>query len=213
MILKSFLNHYIVTYSKEMSKMGEKENTQLLLKVRSSLQQRLEDLKTEINDLEAAIQKIDESIVKQGFRRLSIDPSRDTVVSKSIENSTESSSVDEQMQSSIKSKNGTTLGVVVIQENVLRFQPSREFNFEVEIPPFQSFFIDRVLENMRNMDQERAENNEIDLDEILTYEVSVADGLIKSIEISNFRDERRLSEIRSSLRWTLDKMYDKIIEE
>ena len=193
--------------------MGEKENTQLLLEVRNSLQERLEGLKTEINDLETAIKKIDEFIVKQGFRRLSIDTSRKRVVSEGVENSLEASSLDEQMQSSIKSKNGTTLGIVVIQENILRFQPSREFNFDVEMPPFQSFFIDRVLENMRNMDQERAENSEIELDEILTYEVSIDKGLIKSIEISNFRDERRLSEIRSSLRWTLDKMYDKIIEE
>ncbi len=213
MILKSFLNHYIVNYSKKMSKMGEKENTQHLLEVRSRLQERLEALKTEITDLEAAIEKIDEFIVKQGFRRLSIDPPRETVISEGVENSLEASSVDEQAQSSIKSKNGTTLGVVIVQENVLRFQPSREFNFEVEMPPFQSFFIDRVLENMRKMDQERAENSEIELDEILTYEVSEDRGLIKSIEISNFRDERRMSEIRSSLRWTLDKMYDKIIEE
>lgn len=213
MILKSFLNHYIVNYSKKMSKMAEKENTQHLLEVRSRLQERLEALKTEITDLEAAIEKIDEFIVKQGFRRLSIDPPRETVVSEGVENSLETFTVDEQAQSSIKSKNGTTLGVVVVQENVLRFQPSREFNFEVEMPPFQSFFIDRVLENMRKMDQERAENSEIELDEILTYEVSEDGGLIKSIEISNFRDERRMSEIRSSLRWTLDKMYDKIIEE
>ena len=193
--------------------MGEKENTQFLLEVRNGLQERLDSLKTEINDLEAAIKKIDEYIVKQGFRRLSIDPVRMTVVAEDNENSLVASPADGQMQSSIKSKNGTTLGVVVVQENVLHFQPSREFNFEVEVPPFQSFFIDRVLENMRKMDQERAENREIELDDILTYEVSEENGLIKAIKISNFRDDRRLSEIRSSLRWTLDKMFDKIIEE
>lgn len=192
--------------------MDEKENTQLLLEVRNSLKDRIEALKTEINDLDTAIKKIDEYIVKQGFRRLSIEPSMEQVVADGDENSLVASSDDEQMQSSIKSKNGTTLGHVIIKENAINFQPSSEFNFEVEMPPFQSFFIDRVLENMRRTDEERAENREIDLDETLSYEVSEENGLIKSIIIRNFRDDRRLSEIRSSLRWTLDKMYDKIIE-
>ena len=45
-----------------------------------------------------------------------------------------------------------------------------------------------------------------------TFGVGIIDdeGKIKSISILNYGGERRLREVNSSLRWTLDKMYDKV---
>jgi len=34
--------------------------------------------------------------------------------------------------------------------------------------------------------------------------------VLKGLRVSNYGGERRMREITSSLRWTLDKMYDKI---
>ncbi len=82
----------------------------------------------------------------------------------------------------------------------------------MDIPPFQSFLIERVLENMRKTDQERSTNGELDPDEILDYKVQDKDGKIILLTIQNYGGERRLREINSSLRWTLDKMYDKLTQ-
>ena len=74
----------------------------------------------------------------------------------------------------------------------------------------KSFFIDRVLENMKTTDKKRANDIGIDSEEILDYSIEITDGRITSLNIKNFGGERRLQEISSSLRWTFDKMYEKL---
>jgi hypothetical protein len=63
---------------------------------------------------------------------------------------------------------------------------------------------------MSSTDRERAANGEIDQSEILEYQVVEEDGVLGSLHVRNYGGERRLREINSSLRWTFDKMYDKI---
>lgn len=207
---KKFSHNILMTNPLEMNKMGEKEDTQLLLQIRTNLEEKIKTLETEITDCETAIKKIDDFIVKQGFRKLTLNSPQAQKSEDNLETSVEEPLKDQQLQTSIKSKNGTTLGVLVIEDNVLRFQPSKEFEFMVDTPPFQSFFIERVLANMRNVDEEQAAKGELEYQEVLSFEVSDENGVITSINISNILDDRRLREIRSSLRWTLDKMYDKL---
>ena len=113
---------------------------------------------------------------------------------------------------SITSKDGTILGTMNVEDHYITFIPSESFDFTLDIPPFQSFLIDRVLENMKKTDQERSGNGELDPGEILDYEVRDEGGKIVSLRIENYNGERRLREISSSLRWTFDKMYDKILQ-
>ena len=66
---------------------------------------------------------------------------------------------------------------------------------------------------MKSTDGERAANGEISAEEILDYTLNQEDTKIIDLVITNFGGERRLREINSSLRWTFDKMYDKIRQE
>ena len=111
--------------------------------------------------------------------------------------------------SSIQAKDGTILGRIQISENSFAFTPREEIIFNTSTPPFQSFLIDRVLANMKTTDETRAAKGEITPDQILSYKVEVDGEVIKSLIVSNYGGERRLREIQSSLRWSLDKMYDK----
>ena len=65
---------------------------------------------------------------------------------------------------------------------------------------------------MKKTDQERSTNGELDPGEILEYEIQEEDGKLTQLSIHNYGGERRLREINSSLRWTFDKMYDKITQ-
>ena len=58
----------------------------------------------------------------------------------------------------------------------------------------------------------RDRHGELDPSEILEYEVEEEEGRLSSLIIHNYGGERRLREINSSLRWTFDKMYDKITQ-
>ncbi|MFQ6053867.1 MAG: hypothetical protein ACE5OO_06555 [Candidatus Bathyarchaeia archaeon] len=171
--------------------MGQEEETRKLLNIRDGLEKRIERLQAEIEDLKRAVEGIDGLIVRRGFRK----PTPSTVEEGAI---------------SIKAKDGTLLGTLQVSEGEVLFTPRGDLAFETSIPPFQSFFIERVLENMRATDEGRASRGEIPPDEILSYEVSTEEGRLVGLSIQNYGGERRLREIRSSLRWTFDKMYEKL---
>jgi hypothetical protein len=195
--------------------MSNEQETKKLLGFRESMGQRILELEQEMKDLQKAMEEIDKLIVNTGFRTFT---TADTLVqNKPVKPQKESVSApipEAELEDlmNITSKDGTILGTVQVEEHTIVFTPAMPFDFTVDIPPFQSFLIDRVLENMRKTDQERSTNGELDPDEILEYSVEDQDGKISLLIIKNYGGERRLREINSSLRWTLDKMYDKLTQ-
>lgn len=183
--------------------MSSEDETKKLLKVREDLKRRMEKLQTEIQDLSLAIAEIDRTIVRRGFRR-------PTSPVKEEQPSPASEEDEEDGQSSVKSKNGVTLGYVLKVEDEITFEPVAGLSFTTDIPPFQSFFIERVLDNMRSADETRVEEGDIQPEKILSYDVDTEGERIVKIVVHNYGGERRLREIMSSLRWTFDKMYEKL---
>jgi len=180
---------------------GEDE-TRKLLKLREDLEMRIGRLQTEVEDLRKAVAEIDRHIVRQGFRQ----PVPATVRPKpSVEGDT-----DEEDQSSVKSKDGTILGTLRMDETEIVFEPRSDLVFVTSIPPFQSFFVERVLDNMKSTDEGRATSGEISADATLSYDVITDGERILQIVIRNYGGERRLREIQSSLRWAFEKMHEKL---
>jgi hypothetical protein len=180
---------------------GEDE-TRKLLSVREDLDGRIRRLEVEIGDLRKAIAEIDKSIVRQGFRQ----PVPPTAEANPVVEG-EGGGV-----MSVKSKDGTTLGHLQIEEEMITFNPVESLTFTVSIPPFQSFFLERVLGNMKATDEGKATGGEIIPGEVLSFEVTTEGERIVSIIIRNYGGERRLREIQSSLRWAFDKMYEKLTQ-
>lgn len=182
--------------------MSSEDETRKLLKLREDLEFRIGRLQTEVEDLRKAVAEIDKHIVRQGFRQ----PLPSTVRPKPlVEGDT-----DGEDQSSVKSKDGTILGTLRMDESEIVFEPRGDLVFVTSIPPFQSFFVERVLDNMKSTDEERAALGEISADVTLSYDVITDRERILQILIRNYGGERRLREIQSSLRWAFEKMHEKL---
>lgn len=191
-----------------------------LLKMRVDLEDRMEKLKIEIDDLKMAISELDKAIVMQGFRQPGQDstssfqamkmPAEKQSKKPTIEPLETVSAEQVNEGSSIQGKDGTILGRIQLTDATIIFTPRESLNFTISTPPFQSFLLDRVLTNMKTTDETRAANGEIAPEQILSFSIEADGEIIRGLTIRNFGSERRLREIQSSLRWSLDKMYDKI---
>ena len=181
--------------------MSKEQDTKRLLRFRETMEQRMAELEAEAADLRAAMDVIDKMIVSGGFRTPAVPVAAPQPVM-------QPESADDGM--SVTSKDGAVLGRMSVEGKDLIFEPQRDYEFRTDIPPFQSFLVERVLANMSSNDRERAANGEMDQSEILEYEVVEEDGVLRLLHVRNYGGERRLREINSSLRWTFDKMYDKI---
>ena len=203
--------------------MANENETKKLLGFKASLETRLREVEQEMFDIRTALEEINGLLVTTGFRTFST-PTTSTPVHvpkpepevPEPEDETPTTvppsppPSDDEM--SVTGKDGTQLGTIIVEENTLVFTPSEVFQFTTDIPPFQSFLLERVLDNMRRTDQERASNGELEPLEILEYTVETDGDRINKLTITNYGGERRLRELNSSLRWTLDKMYDKLRE-
>jgi hypothetical protein len=87
--------------------------------------------------------------------------------------------------------------------------PAEDKNFNVNTPPFTPFLVERVLAKMQEKDSELAKTGQLAPEEIFSYNIVREGDVIREITIKNF-DENRLRELKSSIRWTLEKMYEKM---
>jgi hypothetical protein len=87
--------------------------------------------------------------------------------------------------------------------------PAEDKTFDINTPPFTQFLVERVLTKMQERDNELIRNGQLDPDRIFSYNIVREGDVIREIVIRNV-DGDRLRELKSSIRWTLEKMHEKM---
>jgi hypothetical protein len=82
------------------------------------------------------------------------------------------------------------------------------------VPPFSSFFIERVLGEMRDKDENLRAEGMIDPDAVISWDVDEKDGLIRQVVIRNigydaYTKRTRVREISSAMRWSLSRIKER----
>ncbi|MCP8304946.1 MAG: hypothetical protein H3Z50_05720 [archaeon] len=108
-----------------------------------------------------------------------------------------------------RSKDGYLMGNVYVSDFKMVIVPASDVRLEVSIPPFESFFINRILEGMKNKDEESVSKGKIKAEDVIRYAIEEENGVIKKITVENYRDKRRLNEIINTVIWTFTRMLEK----
>ena len=82
--------------------------------------------------------------------------------------------------------------------------------FNVNVSPFKGWFVEKVLEKMREKDEANLRAGVLKQDEVFAYKIQCDGELLIQIQIENVNPER-VKELKTSLRWTLEKVYEKTI--
>jgi hypothetical protein len=107
-------------------------------------------------------------------------------------------------------KDNLLLATATLSPTSVEIAPADGINFNVNTPPFKSFFLNRILEGMKTRDIEKVTRGEIQESESLNYQIEEKNGaLIKRIMIRNYREKERLNEIFSTSTWVLTRMIEK----
>ena len=87
-----------------------------------------------------------------------------------------------------------------------------EENMEInaDTPPFKSFFIDRIIGEMKRKDSTEAENGKIQKESVIDYIINKNGSDIREIIIKNYRQKERVNEIISTAGWSLTRMLENI---
>lgn len=185
----------------------EKDKIKKIIELRRLLEKRIEDMETELEGLRVLIGFIDDTLLRKGFRRAEIakpvpTPPKTVPPPQAMEH---------ERSIPLKTVTGDLLANLYVGEDSMRVVLAEDKNFDVNTPPFTSFLMERVLAKMQEKDRETASTGEIDPDKILSYNIARDEDLIREITIRNVRPERS-RELKSAIRWTLEKMYEKIVQ-
>jgi len=171
------------------------EEAKSLAELKKYLEDRASSLQRELELLRHLIKLVDEALSKSSFR-----PALELIHQPSPEENV----------MMITARDGKVLGRMFVGENYVRVEPAPELNLDVNVSPFKPFLIDKVLESMKAKDKEAAERGLLDPDKVMDYYVHTEGDKLKYILIKNVVDDRRIRELRSSIRWTFERMLERM---
>ena len=185
----------------------EREKIKNIAKLRAILEKRVEDMETELDGLKTLLSLIDSTLLKESFKRAEV--TKPVQTPQKQETSQTFPIKPPKRGIPLKTVTGDLLAQIYTEKDLIQITLAEDQNFDINIPPFTSFFVERVLAKMQEKDKEDASKGELDPEKIVSFDIKQDGNMLKEITIRNLRPER-LRELKSSIRWTLEKMYERI---
>jgi hypothetical protein len=174
---------------------SDAEKIKGLLALKKKIEAKIEELELELKELRATLETVNSVLLEKGFKRAEAvtapqGEAAETVVP-------------------LKTAGGELLANLFVGENSLRVVPAEDKGFNINTPPFNQFLLEKVFLKMQEKDAELARSGQLSPEKIFSYNI-VRDGdIIREIVVNNV-DAERLKELKSSIRWTFEKMYEKM---
>jgi hypothetical protein len=117
-----------------------------------------------------------------------------------------------------RAKDDFLLANAEISPDAVVIVPAPGINLNANTPPFKSFFLNRILDGMKNKDAEKVSQGTLSESDALNYKVEEEEdigagggssGMIKRIVINKYREKDRLQEIFNTSAWVFTRMLEK----
>jgi len=192
----------------------EAEKVKKFVAFKKKLEKKVKGLESELNEQRLMLEAVNSILLEKGFKRAEIAK---TPVTAEVSPVKEEALVELPPQPSaeyenvipLKTVTGEHLATLHINQDSLRIVLAEDKNFNINTPPFTQFFVERVLAKMQEKDSELVRTGQLTPGKVFSYNIVQEDDRVHEVVIKNF-DANRLRELKSSVRWTLEKMYEKM---
>ena len=181
------------------------EQIKEIVALRENMLQQIDKHQEGIEMLEKNIIVLDEflkdsSFVKASKLKIKVEPK----IEEKIE-------VSKPMDNSIPIKRGND-GKIIANAYVTPDQVSIILDEQIMInedtPPLKSFFLDRIIGEMKKKDSVEVENGKIQKESIIDYIINKNGANIREIIIKNYRQKERVTELINTAGWSLTRMLE-----
>jgi hypothetical protein len=194
----------------------EAEKIKMLIEFKKRVEKKVEGLESELKELQAMLEAVNSILLDKGFKRAEIPKTPSTPTAEIQPHKEETAppsppppSVETKEVISLKTASGELLATLYVDDESLHVMLAQDKNFTINTPPFTQFLVERVLAKMQEKDTELVKTGQLMPDQTFSYNILRDGDNVHEIIISNF-DGDRLKELKSSIRWTLEKMYEKM---
>jgi len=201
---------------------------QRLAQLKRFLEEKIEALERELESLRAVGEIVDKELVGRSFKRGTGEPVTPvsppvTHVSRPVAPSAIEAPAQAEAQAPAVAMSapmpnekkvelvyrGRNVGVAYVSPEMVRIIPDEKLGLKTTTPPFESFLIRKVLDEIREADTDRAGKGEIRPDQILAYDLVEDEALLKQITVRNYGDPDRLNRVVRASAWTFMVMSQK----
>jgi len=107
-----------------------------------------------------------------------------------------------------KSPDGTTIANAFVTNDEVSIILEDSVTLDPDTPPLKTFFVDRIIGEMKKKDVEQVESGVIKKDDIINCVINDNGSRIREIIVKNYRQEERVDEIINTATWSLTRMTE-----
>ncbi|MDI6691220.1 MAG: hypothetical protein QME50_05045 [Candidatus Bathyarchaeota archaeon] len=188
------------------------EKIKRLVAFKKKLEKRVEDLESELKELQTMLEAVNSILLEKGFKRAEIPkaPAEVEALHPKEEVPTEKAPpMEYESVTPLKAMDGEPLANLYTSGDMVRVVPAEGKSFNLNTPPFTPFLVERVFAKMQEKDNELSRTGQLAPDKVFSYNLVREGDILREIIIEHV-DQDRLRELKSSIRWTLEKMYEKM---
>lgn len=185
----------------------EEEKIKKIAELREIIEARMKILETELEGMRKVLDFVNTLLVEKSFKRAEEIAGPTKLRSKTTKIGIGHKQVTKTMP--LRTNEGLFLANFHIDNEQIRIVPNPEIKFNVNMPPFKAFLIERIYDKMLQTDQELIRLGKLEANRAFSHQIEKDGDTLKVIVIRNFTQNRE-EELRSATRWTLEKMYEKI---
>jgi hypothetical protein len=202
----------------------DSEKMKSMIAFKKRLEEQLEKLTAETIEVQATLDTVNTILLEKGFKRGDIKEvaAASSPISKEVilpKHEPESPKVvvapvkqyisETESVIPLKTMNDEPLALMYFDTQHIHVMPDESKKFSVNTPPFGNFLVEKVFSKMQEKDKELVRLGQLNSAEMFSYSIVREGDLIREIIIKNV-DEERLKELKSSIRWTFEKMHEKM---
>jgi len=107
-----------------------------------------------------------------------------------------------------KSSDGTTIANAFVTNNEVSIVLEDNVTLDPKTPPLKTFFVDRIIGEMKKNDIRQVEDGKIKSHEVIDCIINDNGSKIREIVIKNYREKERVDEIINTATWSLTRMIE-----
>jgi len=174
---------------------AEERDTKRAAELKLWLEQRIAQLREEIDRLSETLGYVDDTLRASTFRQ----------ASEMLADTKEAPEVRELK----RDKGGQVMATASITSDSVEIEPSSGVSLKSSTPPFRSFLMGKILQGMKTKDEELVRSGKLQKGGELRFDLEESNGSIGKLIIENYREKARLNEILGTVSWTFSRMLEK----
>jgi len=175
------------------------EEIRNILELKEEITEKIVKCQEQIEKLEKSLSAVDTILKQSSF----------TKASEIISNSSDTKKEENRVSIPItKSSDGTIIANVFVSDDKVSIILEENVILSSETPPLKTFFIERIIGEMKKKDGQEVQSGKIERDDVIDCIINNSGSAIREIIIKNYRQKERVDEIINTATWSLTRMIE-----